>query len=1070
MIKQVFERELNTKKVQRKKRDNLFTPADFFMLRLPIYPIESFYDLNNTSDYLATIREYARDVKVQEAILVSSPSLYEALANLEGELTARKTRQTLSSFIRYFLRMSTRATPFGLFAGVTLGSMAEKTNISIKSSSFHQKRTRPDMEWLFAIIQRLEQRLDVVKQLKVQRNHSVLQIGGRMELTFATEYGQIRRMAGVQKEKITIRATEVVHKAFAIADQPILFEQLIARLMEQYPMAGEQKVIQLLWQLFSQEFLISELRPPLTVASPFDYVIERLSKLDGVYDIYTELTNIRKDMKGYDELPIGMGIQAYQHLLARMKALEASDMPVQIDLCLASNRVVMQKDIGHEVAKTAECLWRLSLPQRGMAHLRSYHKDFLERYGTAREVPILELLSDESGLGAPAGYNHPQSRRENKASPKHSDKRENIMMEKLIQAVANGDREIEITNDLLDQLDDGLIDNTYAPNSLEIYVEVIAPSQESIDRGEYLLILGPMPGSSNVGQSFGRFLDILGDEAIQKQKQIQKQQQEQFADVIFVDVAYMPSIGRSANVALNPSLRDYELAIGTNCSEQAKHSLLLDDIVVCATLEQLYLKSRSSGKIIIVTANHMLNFNAAPNIYRFLREVSMENVRSWQPFSWGNLEASPFVPRVRYGKTILSPAMWKLNLSLVGLKGNPEEDKLWYDNFSEWRKKWNVPRHVYMAYRDHRILLDLDNPYHVDELRTELFKKGKIQLREKIGGLGEYWINGHDGHFAMECAIPLLKNSDINNPIIPSFKKEKVLAKEQYLKFPGSDWLFLKLYGGQNRQDEFIVDRIWEFAESLVNKGGAEEWFFMRYADPDPHIRLRFHGKSEKMMQEILPVLYPWIQECQKEGYVQRMVIDTYDREIERYGGPNIMAAAESVFASDSQTTTKLLELLRYKQTHLPNYVLATISIIDIMTSFGLSFEKQLAWMEKIVKKDTQREEFRNWRKPLLSLADPRNEWRGLSSLPSGEAIRNAFALRAVVLRDFGKKVAEAEKSKTLWNSPPSILGSLIHLHCNRLFGVNREMEEKAMAFVRHTLYSQLHWRENIGDSIYQNH
>ncbi|WP_242401391.1 lantibiotic dehydratase [Brevibacillus laterosporus] len=1039
------------------------------MLRLPLYPIECFNKLNLTNDFFAIIRKYAQDEMVREAILVSSPSLYEALPNLNGELTTRKTKQTLSSFLRYALRMSTRATPFGLFAGIALGSMEEQTNISIKNTQFHCKRSRPDMEWLLGIIERLEQRLDVVKQLKVQRNHAVLQVGGRMELTFSTEYGQVKRIAGIQKERITIRATEVVHKVFKFAEQPILFEQLIARLLEQYPEAGEQKVTQLLWQLFSQEFLLSELRPPLTIASPFDYVIERLSMLHGVNEIYTELKKIQKDIKRYDELPIGEGIQIFQQLLVRMKTLKASDMPIQIDLRLASNQVCMNKKIGEEVAKAAECLWRLSFPQRGLPHLWSYHKDFLERYGTAREVPILELLSDEYGLGPPAGYNYPQSRREKISPLKQSDKREAILMEKVMQAILNRDREVEITNDLLDMLDVDQVDATYAPNSLEIYVEVIAHSQKAIDQGEYQLVIGPMPGSSSAGQSFGRFLDILGDGAIQKQIQIQKRQEEKFPDVIFVDASYMPSTGRSANVVLHPSISQYELAIGTNCSPQA-HSILLDDIVVCATLENLYLKSRSSGKKIIVTANHMLNFNASPNIYRFLREVSMENVRSWQAFSWGNLDNAPFVPRVRYGKTILSPAIWRLNPSFIGLHENPVEDHLWYDAFSKWRMKWDVPKHVYMTFGDHRILLDLDNFYHLEELRTELFKAGRIQLREKVGGLEEHWINGQEGNFAMECVVPLLKHSDINNPIIPTLMKERVLTREQYIKIPGSDWLFLKLYGGQNRQEEFIVDQIHKFADSIVQKGAADEWFFMRYVDPDPHIRLRFHGKPEKLMQEVLPLLKPWIQECQKEGFIQKMMIDTYDREVERYGGPDIIADAESVFARDSQTSTKLLELLRYKQTGLPNYVLATISIIDIMTTFGLSFEKQLAWMEQVAKKETQRDDFRKWRKPLLSLADPRNEWQGLRDLPSGEVIREAFSLRIEALKKFGEKVAEGEKTKTLWNPPPLILGGLIHLHCNRLFGVNREMEEKTMAFVRHTLYSQLHWRGNVGDSIQQKH
>lgn len=1066
MVKQL-EKELTTQSGKTNKEENLFTAADFFMLRLPLFPLENFYELNKMDDYLTAIREYAREEKVREAILVSSPSLYAALPNLEGDLTSRKTKQTLSSFIRYFLRMSTRATPYGLFAGVALGSLTDKTNISLGNGDFNQKRTRPDMEWLFAIIKGLEQRLDVVKQLKVQRNHASLQIGGRIELSVATEYGQMRRLDGMQKEMISIRATEVVHNVFALAEHPILFEELIARLMEKYPEAGEQKVTGLLWQLFSQEFLISELRPPLTIANPFDYVMEQLKLLDGVQEIYGELAYIQEKMKRYDELPIGKGIQAYQELLARMKAIEASDTPIQVDFHLASKKVYLHNTIGEEVAKAAECLWRLSYVQRGATHLRSYHKDFLERYGTSREVPVLELLSEEIGLGAPAGYMFPPSNRREIVSPlKYSDQREAIVMRKVVQAIATKKREIEITNDLLEQLDVDPVNPKYALDSLEMYVGVIASSQEAIDKGDYLLEVGPMPGSSKVGQSFGRFLDILGTKAIEKHEQVHKQVQGQFEDVIMVDAVYLPAAGRMANIMLHPSLSEYELAIGTNCSEKAKHPLLLEDIVVCATVEHLYLKSRKHGKKIIISSDNMLNFRSSPNVYRFLREVSFENIRNWQPFSWGNMEGSPYLPRVRYGRTILSPAVWKLIPSSLGMKENPKEDQRWYDAFSKWRIEWDVPRHVYMAFGDNRILLDLDNSYHIEEIRSELFKSKGINLLEKIGGLEKSWVNGPEGYFAMECVIPLIKQKHLVKMNPPVYRKNMVLSKEQYIKFPGSDWLFIKLYGGQQRQNEYIIEKIHTFADSMVQKGAADEWFFMRYLDPEHHIRLRFHGKPEKLLQEILPELYRWIQECQREGFIQRMVIDTYDREVERYGGPTIMANAERVFSRDSQTTVKLLGLLRYKQTNLPDYVLATISIIDIMTRYGLSFEQQFEWMEQVVKKDAHREEFRKWRKTLLTLADPRNDWQGLRSHPSGEEIREAFYLRTDALNTFGKLVSEGEQNKSLWSSPATILGSLIHLHCNRIFGVNREMEEKAMAFVRHTLHSQLHWRENVGDSM----
>ena len=40
----------------------------------------------------------------------------------------------------------------------------------------------------------------------------------------------------------------------------------------------------------------------------------------------------------------------------------------------------------------------------GIEHLRRYYDEFLDRYGTARLVPLKELLDGELGLGGPAGY------------------------------------------------------------------------------------------------------------------------------------------------------------------------------------------------------------------------------------------------------------------------------------------------------------------------------------------------------------------------------------------------------------------------------------------------------------------------------------------------------------------------------------------------------------------------------------------------------------------------------------------------------------------------------------------
>nr|WP_281361253.1 lantibiotic dehydratase [Kroppenstedtia pulmonis] len=68
---------------------------------------------------------------------------------------------------------------------------------------------------------------------------------------------------------------------------------------------------------------------------------------------------------------------------------------------------------------------------------------------------------------------------------------------------------------------------------------------------------------------------------------------------------YFPSRGRDGNISLAPGLQPYELVLGTN-SANDKKQLELEDIVVGATLDRLYLKSASLGKEVIFTANNML--------------------------------------------------------------------------------------------------------------------------------------------------------------------------------------------------------------------------------------------------------------------------------------------------------------------------------------------------------------------------------------------------------------------------------------------------------------------------------
>src|SRR5260370_41602788 len=84
------------------------------------------------------------DPTIRAALAVGSGNLFDALSR-PGP-SGREDPKTSGKLLRYLIRMSTRPTPYGLFAGVGLAGWAPETNLSILPGR-PRTRTRPDMAW-----------------------------------------------------------------------------------------------------------------------------------------------------------------------------------------------------------------------------------------------------------------------------------------------------------------------------------------------------------------------------------------------------------------------------------------------------------------------------------------------------------------------------------------------------------------------------------------------------------------------------------------------------------------------------------------------------------------------------------------------------------------------------------------------------------------------------------------------------------------------------------------------------------------------------------------------------------
>ncbi|QBD82613.1 hypothetical protein EPA93_44275 [Ktedonosporobacter rubrisoli] len=1074
----------------------LYQPAAIYMLRTPVLPATRFQEITtNTSVAISTLAEddvdatidaqqqkcysllqtLAHSPELQLALEVASPALLASLNRSAGseQKISPRTERSYASFLRYLIRMSTRPTPFGLFAGVAAGTFDTQTALILAVPTFHHIRTLPDMDWLLALIEEIEKSPAFLPQSRLRTNQTLYISGERIILPYADAYGRY------DNRTISLSATSVVRRVLELARQEIAYVDLHARLLESFPQATSAHVDTLLQQLWEHRFLLSQLHPPLLEGSPLHYVAHVLAQLEGQGQLHTALEHIKQQLSAFDakfHTPSRRSLHCLGESLKRLGSGAQLQFPLQIDAALQLKSSTLHTRIGEIAAYAGELLLRLSPQPRGPQHLQEYRAHFRARYGEHVDVPLLDLLSPENGLDAPDTYQHPlpcYQRRKFLAPESHS-RRERILQTLLAEALHGGKQEIELTEALVRQLEQWRPALEEAPPSLEIYMQLQARSQSDLDQGKFAAIISRNCGSQAAGCTFGRFFDILDQKSRASLRSFARHEEACFQDAILVELTYQPRKARAANLTIRPALYEYEIAVGTTPSLPADRVIDLNDLVVGIRDNRFYLRSLRLAKQVIVRANHMLNIQSAPNLCRFLSEIGSDGTPCLQSFSWGALAHMPFLPRVVIKTSltstlVLCPAQWNLTQSTIAAAGNGSRKARQFRGLQIWRERWHVPRYVYFVESDRRLLLDLEHPILVNELFEEINSAADkvVILQEMLPDFQHLWLHDEQGAaYCSEIVVPLLRRganiSQQPSQRSPTLLKTSltahrpVIGQKDRSHYPGTRWSYLKWFVAHYQQDELIAGPIRTMAKNLREQGKIDMWFFIRYDDPYPHLRLRFHSKLDVDPYELLMTLLQWSQQLAQKGSIRSYCVDTYEQEIERYGGPDAMALAEQLFCIDSTIVSECLCALAMQQVSLDATALAVFLLDQFSTMWGVEPQLRLQWLDRYTDKYAFKAQFRPQRKwycELLSASHLSNA-SNLGRQPA-DLLRLLEPHRSYV-RSLTNELEHLSALDLLWGPLEPIWHSLNHMHCNRLLGINRQQEQLVYHFWRYTLESLL--------------
>ncbi|MEU6819595.1 lantibiotic dehydratase [Streptomyces atriruber] len=1019
----------------------------------------------------AHLTELVTDALFREALEVSSPSLARTLDAVlaDAPVAASDLRKAHRAVTRYLLRAASRPTPFGLLAGVLWGSFGAATKGELTGEG--HKAARLDAGLLARLIAEWERDPAVHRGLSVVANGLCFVRGGRLVLPFAPAGpGQgAAAPAGENRPKSrTLRHTPVVRAVLEAAARPIRCETLVQEVEARFTEAPEGAVARLVAQLIGAEVLLTELRPPLDAPDPLAHV-EAL--LPAGTPAARRVAELRGALDDYLRTPLGEGRAAWRTALeGAAAALDGTSADpketaaigghaIQVDLRL-DGTVELSHEVARELERAAAALWRLAPSGRG--RLTSYHQDFVERYGLGRHVPVKELLDPDIGLGAPAGYRLPPSHRPDPGPAPLGAARQRLLLGLAAEAQARGAREVVLDEQWLRRLetaddgrsaerggsaDRGGADGGVRPPALELVVQIAAASAAAVDRGDFTLVLNGAATAS--GGLMGRFAHLFEPAQAEAIRQTVRTAREAPAGRLPVQVHHQASHHRHANVAQVPTWLDGRLVIGAHPGPAAPGvtDLTLDDITVCADSEGFRIVSVALGRELTPSALHVLNRElAAPNTVRFLIEAAAFGRRQWRLWEWGAAEDLPFLPAVRTGRTLLTPARWRLAATGPSL--------------AEWREVWHVPDHVQLALGDHRIPLNLTVPAHQEILRRECERTGEALVHELPLGqdLDGGWLHGPGGPHEVEAVATLTPHQPHPDAAQPRSPRPTTLTQPRTLRLtgtalpvsrpgtgetpPGGPWLYASLYSSAERQDELLTGPLHRFLSALPTPsdeaGGVDRWFFIRYADPDPHLRLRLHGDPSLLNGVLLPRLHDLAQQLAADGLARGLRLNSYSPETERYGGPTLLGAAEEVFHADSQL---VLERLAAPTS---DRILATAhDVTGLISAFHRGYgEDWRHWLTRTYpKREQHHKAFAARRRQALAHLAPQGP--------------EAHTHHAAVER-FGGLVREEQARGVLSVSPDAVLASLVHMHCNRRLGTDRTAEAQSLAVARGAVQAHL--------------
>jgi len=985
------------------------------------------------------------NVKFRDAIFLSSPELFHEWEKvMQG-----KERGTVSlSIIKFFLRSISNTVPFGLFAaysvsdasaagdaGAVDGGVSDAGAAAASAGEF-TRFSDIDSDYLIKLIARLNEHPAVKKIVRFRTNNTLYRVGDK--------YRYIEPSVVNNKLNYTLTSieyNEVVELVLNVNKSEMSFDELITILLDAVEGLDEEMAIGFIDELIGSRILLSSLELALNEGNLLDQVIANLAaggvavtEDEYLSTVLVALTEVRSRLLALDAQVFNDNAVYYPIFAALERIGVAFDKKLIVNSNLRRNGVNFE-DLDDKVQKLIGVLDKVSPSRASIVNdnLVKFRERFQRRYEDS-ELPLLEVLDNELGIGYLADLEE------------HfvfSDLTDNIEL----PMKKSEQRKITITPDVYQFWQQCLLTESKEIDLEKKDLSCFKGDNESFGTFSVMFsYANNVLSLKNVGNAsatnlLGRFSskDVAVGNLLNELAEIEAGyfKQEELAEII-----HLPN-NRTANVTIRNIRRKSEISILSKNSSHAQN-IPLADLLVSVRGDKIILRSKSTGKEILpfLTSAQNYSFDSLP-VYQFLCDLQGQSRKNIFMINFGGLRVSmiDYFPRIVYGKDIiLRKATWRLRKSeILSIKAGKAGAKVTADLLREHVQKLALPKYVYFTEgNEDKMIIDTENKHVLEILVQEINKKEAVEVVECI-----YDITGEES-YANEYIYSCVSKNQAPGRGIGAGGQQGV--KRQFVL--GDEWVYFKLYTGRVTADSILINNLAPMVEELLGAKQIDKWFFLRYSDPDFHLRVRLHVSDIEHIGPVIGRINAYFRGLLEEGKVWKMEFATYNRELERYFWDNIQRS-ETLFFYDSAFSLSLMRKLKEHRQSDKVWLYLLRSVDEFFDAFGIGLAEKhdiitrmfnSFWNEFGADKGVKQQISKKYR-----LYYPEME-RVFNELPPDlEEIyrKRANKLATLVFDGFDR------------NQITSLLWSYIHMNVNRLIRANPRFHELAIYGLLEKQYSR---------------